>query len=83
MVLSVMNGSRRFFEMMEIRLEIEDLAAALIAEEAAKESRTGAAPCGRSSPTSSTRSNTTRGRGLETTGAARRTVVVPRERGGY
>ncbi len=34
--------SRRFFEVMEIRLEIEDLAAALIAEEAAKDSRTGA-----------------------------------------
>ena len=34
--------SRRFFKVMEIELEIEDLAAALIAEAAAKDSRTGA-----------------------------------------
>ena len=34
--------SRRFFEVMDITLEIEDLAAALIAEDAAKDSRTGA-----------------------------------------
>ncbi len=34
--------SRRYFEVMDIRLEMEELAAALIAEEAAKDSRTGA-----------------------------------------
>ncbi|MCG8458630.1 MAG: AAA family ATPase [Holophagales bacterium] len=34
--------SRRFFEVLEIALELEDLAAALIAEEAARDSRTGA-----------------------------------------
>ena len=34
--------SQRFFQVMGIELEIEDLAAALIAEEAAKDSRTGA-----------------------------------------
>lgn len=34
--------SRRFFEIMDIRLEIDDLAASLIAEHAAKDSRTGA-----------------------------------------
>ncbi len=34
--------SKRYFATMEIELEIEDLAAALVAEEAAKESRTGA-----------------------------------------
>lgn len=34
--------SRRFFEVLGIRLEMEDLAAALIAENAAKDSRTGA-----------------------------------------
>ena len=34
--------SQRYFETMRIALEIEDLAAALIAEEATKESRTGA-----------------------------------------
>jgi ATP-dependent Clp protease ATP-binding subunit ClpX len=34
--------SRRFFEVMDIGLEIEDLAAALLAEDAAKDSRTGA-----------------------------------------
>ncbi len=34
--------SRRFFQVMHIDLEIEDLAAALIAEAAAKDSRTGA-----------------------------------------
>lgn len=34
--------SRRYFRMMGIELEIEDLAAALIAEKAAKDSRTGA-----------------------------------------
>ena len=34
--------SRRFFKVMEIGLEMEDLAAALIAEDAAKDSRTGA-----------------------------------------
>ncbi len=34
--------SRRFFEVLGIRLEMEDLAAALIAEHAAKDSRTGA-----------------------------------------
>ncbi len=34
--------SRRYFEVMNISLEIEDLAAALIAEEAAKHTRTGA-----------------------------------------
>ncbi len=34
--------SRRFFQVMDIHLEIEDLAAALIAEEAGKDSRTGA-----------------------------------------
>ena len=34
--------SRRFFEVLRIELEIEDLAAALIAEEAHRDSRTGA-----------------------------------------
>jgi ATP-dependent Clp protease ATP-binding subunit ClpX len=34
--------SKRFFDVMGIDLEIEDLAAALIAEHAAKDSRTGA-----------------------------------------
>jgi len=34
--------SRRYFEVLKIDLEMEDLAAALIAEEAAKDSRTGA-----------------------------------------
>ena len=34
--------SRRFFEVLDIHLEIEDLAAALLAEAAAKDSRTGA-----------------------------------------
>ena len=34
--------TQRFFEIMEIELEIEELAAALIAEAAAKDSRTGA-----------------------------------------
>jgi len=34
--------SQRFFEVMEVQLEMEDLAAALIAERAAKDSRTGA-----------------------------------------
>jgi len=34
--------SRRFFRVLEIELEIEDLASALIAEQAAKDSRTGA-----------------------------------------
>ncbi len=34
--------TRRYFEGMDIQLEIEDLAAALIAEAAAKDSRTGA-----------------------------------------
>jgi ATP-dependent Clp protease ATP-binding subunit ClpX len=34
--------SRRYFEVLGISLEMEDLAAALIAEEAAKDSRTGA-----------------------------------------
>ena len=34
--------SKRYFEVMGITLEIEDLAAALIAEDAAKDSRTGA-----------------------------------------
>ncbi len=34
--------SRRFFEVMGIELEMEDLAAALLAENAAKDSRTGA-----------------------------------------
>ncbi len=36
------NRSRRYFEVMDIRLDIEDLAAALIAEEAEKNTRTGA-----------------------------------------
>ncbi len=34
--------SKRYFEVLDITLEMEDLAAALIAEEAAKDSRTGA-----------------------------------------
>ena len=34
--------SRRYFEVMDIRLEIDDLAAALLAEDAVKDSRTGA-----------------------------------------
>ena len=34
--------ARRFFQVMEIKLEIEDLAASLIAEQASKDSRTGA-----------------------------------------
>jgi ATP-dependent Clp protease ATP-binding subunit ClpX len=34
--------SKRYFEVMDIELEIEDLAAALIAEEAEKNTRTGA-----------------------------------------
>ncbi len=34
--------TRRYFEVMDIQLEIEDLAAALLAEMAAKDSRTGA-----------------------------------------
>ncbi len=36
------NRSRRYFEVMDIALEMEDLAASLIAEEAARNSRTGA-----------------------------------------
>ncbi len=39
---SPMVRTRRYFEVMDIKLEIEDLAAALLAEAAAKDSRTGA-----------------------------------------
>jgi len=39
---SPFNRSRRFFEVMRIKLEIEDLAASLIAEESEKSTRTGA-----------------------------------------
>jgi ATP-dependent Clp protease ATP-binding subunit ClpX len=39
---SPFNRSQRYFEVMNIRLEIEDKAAALIAEEAEKNTRTGA-----------------------------------------
>jgi ATP-dependent Clp protease ATP-binding subunit ClpX len=39
---SPFNRSKRYFEVMNIALEIEDLAAALIAEEAEKNTRTGA-----------------------------------------
>ncbi len=39
---SPFNRSRRYFEVMNIRLEIDDTAAALIAEEAEKNTRTGA-----------------------------------------
>jgi len=39
---SPFNRSRRYFEVMDIKLEIDDVAAAIIAEEAEKNSRTGA-----------------------------------------
>jgi len=39
---SPFNRSRRFFEVMNIKLEIDDVAAALVAEEAEKNIRTGA-----------------------------------------
>jgi ATP-dependent Clp protease ATP-binding subunit ClpX len=39
---SPFNRSRRYFEVMKIRLEIDDTAAAMIAEEAEKNTRTGA-----------------------------------------
>ena len=39
---SPFNRSRRYFEVMKIRLEIDDMAAAMIAEEAEKNTRTGA-----------------------------------------
>jgi ATP-dependent Clp protease ATP-binding subunit ClpX len=39
---SPFNRSKKYFQVMDITLEIEDLAAAIIAEEAEKNTRTGA-----------------------------------------
>jgi ATP-dependent protease Clp ATPase subunit len=39
---SPFNRSKRYFEVMDISLEIDDLASAIIAEEAEKNTRTGA-----------------------------------------